>query len=191
MNYRALFVLLLVGALSSGAVAVVSAHDTETVNGYEITFGGADEPVITDERMWLEVGVVEAETEEPVEGLEDSLTMAVQRPFGNETHELDVSSRFGEPGWYEAPVVFTEPGTYTVFINGTIDGTEVNLTFQKQVHKASNLEYPPRSASQDDEPVGTLTGGISGIVIGATIAVLGMAVAFIAGRQFRTTTQNV
>lgn len=161
-----------------------SAHDTETVDGYEVTFGGADEPVITGERMWLEVNIVETESEEPVEGLEDSLTIAVQRPFGNDTHELDVSSRFGEPGWYEAPIVFTEPGTYTVFINGTVDWTEINLEFQKQVHNASNLEYPPQSESQDTNPAGSLTEGISGIVIGAAIAMLGMAIAVVAGRQF-------
>lgn len=184
MNYRNLLVLLVVGVLLGSAVPMVSAHDTETVDGYEVTFGGADEPVITDERMWLEVEIVDAETGEPVEELEDSLTIAVQRPFGNDTHELDVSSRYGEPGWYEAPIVFTEPGTYTVFINGTVDGTEVNLAFQKQVHNASNLEYPPQSVPQDSNPANSLTEGISGVVIGAAIAVLGMAVAFVAGRQF-------
>lgn len=183
MDSRTLFVLLVVGVLLASAVPVVSAHDTETVDGYEVTFGGADEPVITDERMWLEVGIVDAETGEPVEDLEDSLALALQRPFGDETHELDVSSRFGEPGWYEAPVVFTEPGTYTVFINGTIDGTEISLAFQKQVHDASTFEYPPQSNARDGGVAGAVTGGISGIAVGATFAVLGMAVAFAAGRR--------
>lgn len=184
MNHRPLLVVLLVGVLVGGAVGVASAHDTETVDGYDVTFGGADEPVITGERMWMEVNIVNNETEEPVEGLEDSLTMAVQRPFGNDTHELDLSGRFGEPGWYEAPVLFTEPGTYTVYINGTIDGAEVDLTFQKQVHNASNLEYPARSASTTEGRMDSLTDGVSGVVLGATIASLGMVVAFIAGRQF-------
>lgn len=183
MNSHALLVFLIAGTLVTGAVAVASAHDTETVDGYDVTFGGADEPVITDERMWLEVNVVDSETEEPVEGLEESLTMAVQRPFGNDTHELDVSSRFGEPGWYEAPIVFTEPGTYTVFVNGSIDGTAFTLTFQKQVHNASTLEYPPRSASNSEGRAGSLTEGFPGIVVGAGIAVLGMAIAFVAGRR--------
>lgn len=183
MNRHVLFVFLVASALVTGAVPVASAHDTETVDGYDVTFGGVDEPVITDERMWLEVNIVDSETGEPVEGLGDSLTMTVQRPFGNDTHELDVSGRFGEPGWYEAPIVFTEPGTYTVFIDGTIDGTTVDLAFQKQVHNANNLEYPPRSASDDETRAGSLTEGVPGIVFGAGIAVLGMAIAFVAGRQ--------
>lgn len=184
MNHRTLLAVLVIGALFGGAVGVASAHDSETVDGYEVTFGGADEPVVTDERMWLEVEIVDNETGEPVEGLEDSLTMAVQRPFGNDTHELDVSGRFGEPGWYEAPIVFTEPGTYTVFVNGTIDETEVELAFQKQVHDASNLEYPQQPASENEGRLGSVTDGVSGIAIGAAIAVLGMVVTFVAGRRF-------
>lgn len=182
MMYRGLFALVVAGALLAGAAAVASAHDAETVDGYEVTFGGADEPVITDERMWLEVGIVDEETEEPVEGLEDSLTIAVQRPFGNDTRELDVSSRFGEPGWYEAPVVFTEPGTYTVFVNGTVDGTDVDLRFQKQVHDSGALEYPAQEA-EGDGTTGSLTDGVSGVAVGAALAALGMVVAFAAGRQ--------
>lgn len=184
MHHRSLFVFLVVGILVNGAVTVAAAHDTETVDGYEVTFGGADEPVITDERMWLEVEIVENETGEPVEGLEDSLTMAVQRPFGNDTHELEVDSRFGEPGLYEAPIIFTEPGTYSVFITGAIDGTEIDLTFQKQVHNASDLDYPPRSVSHDGGSAGSVAESIPDIVIGAGIAVIGMAIAFVAGRRF-------
>lgn len=182
MHTRTLFVLLLVGILFSSGVAVVSAHDTETVAGYEVTFGGAEEPVVTDERTWLEVQFVDAETEEPVEDLADSLTIAVRRPFGDDVRELEVESRFGEPGWYEAQVVFTEPGTYTVFVNGTVDGAGVNLEFQKQVHDASDLEYPPESAS--DGLLGSLAGGVSAFVVGVAVAGLGMVAAFAAGRRF-------
>ncbi len=182
MHGHTLGALLVVGLVVSGAVAVVSAHDAETVDGYHITVGGADEPVITDERMWLEVEIVESETGEPVEGLEDALSIAVQRPFGDETHELDVSSRFGAPGWYEAPVVFTEPGTYTVFVNGTVDGTDVELTIQKQVHDASSLEYPPQTTAEAGNS-GSLTADVSSVAVGAAIAVVGMAIAFVAGRR--------
>lgn len=175
--------MLLLMVLIGGVVGTASAHDTETVDGYEVTFGGSDEPVITDERMWLEVNVVDTETEEPLAGLEDSLSIAVQEPFGNDTHELDVGSRFGEPGWYEAQVIFTEPGTYTVYVNGTINGSEASLEFQKQVHNADNLEYPAPSnqGGGSDEP---MSGLIPGIAVGAAVTVVGMAIAFVAGRRF-------
>lgn len=184
MNQRYAIVLIVISIFLASGIPLVSAHDTETVNGYEITFGGSDEPVITDERMWLEVNVVDTESEEPIEGLEESLTIAVQRPFGNDTRELDVSSRFGAPGWYEAPIIFTQPGTYTVYINGTFDGADANLAFQKQVHNASNLQYPPQTPTANTDQSSTLTEGVSGIIVGAGIAVVGMAIAFVAARQF-------
>lgn len=172
--------LLVVGLVLVGAVGVASAHDSQTVNGYELTFGGADEPVITGERMWLEVQIVEAETAEPVVDIEDDLTMAVQEPFGDQTKELDVSSRFGEPGWYEAAVIFTRPGTYTVYLHGSVDGTAIDASFQTQVHNASTLEYPAPTTGSD--PSGGL-GAATGFGMGALIAAVGMVAAYAVGRR--------
>lgn len=178
MDARTVGPVLLVGLVMCASVSVVSAHDAETVDVYEITFGGSDEPVITDERMGLELEIVETETGEPVEGLQESLTIGVQRPFGNETHELDVSSRFGAPGCYKAPIVYTEPGTDTVFVDGTV----VDLSFQKQVHDASALDYPTQP-TEDAGGSASLTAGLPGVAVGATVAVVGMALAFVAGRR--------
>lgn len=172
--------LIVIGLVLVGSVGMASAHDTVTVNGYELTFGGSDEPVITGERMWLEVRIIDAESEEPVTDLEDDLEMAVQRPFGNDTFELDISSRFGEPGYYEAAVIFTEPGTYTVYLNGTIDGTPIDTTFQKQVHNASDLEYP-NPTSEPDQSSGM--NPAMGFGLGAVVAAVGMIIAFALGRR--------
>lgn len=139
-----LLALLLVGSAGTGL-----AHETTTIDGYELTFGGSDEPVITGERMWMQVEILEAETVEPVEGVEDAVEIAVQRPFGNDTFDLEVSSVHGRPGWYEGAVVYTEPGTYTVFITAEIDGRTVETSFQKQVHNATALQYPEPTPSTD------------------------------------------
>lgn len=141
-SHQWLLALVVVGFVLVGAVSLVAAHETKTVNGYDLTFGGSDEPVITGERMWLQVEIIDNETGEPVTDQEDALEMAVQRPFGNDTFNLTVDSVFNRPGWYEGAVVFTEPGTYTVYINGSINGTEINTTFSKKVHDAGELEYP-------------------------------------------------
>lgn len=101
--YQWLLALAVVGVVLVGAVSLVTAHETRTVNGYELTFGGSDEPVITGERMWLQVEIIDNETGDPVENQADSLEMAVQRPFGNETFELNVDSVYNRPGWYEGP----------------------------------------------------------------------------------------
>lgn len=171
---------LIIGIIVAATMGLANAHDTQTVNGYELTFGGADEPVITGERMWLEVRIVDADTQEPVEDAEETLAMAVQRPFGNDTYELAVSSRFGAPGWYEAAVIFTQPGTYTVYLNGTIEGTAIDTTFQTQVHNASDLQYPNPTATPT---TGSGLDTASGFGLGALVAAVGMALAYIIGRR--------
>lgn len=177
---RWLLPVVIVAVVLASAVGSVTAHETKTVDGYEVTFGGGDEPVITGERMWLQIEIVDAESGEPVEGQGDSLQMAVQRPFGNDTFDLDVDGVYGRPGWYEGAVVFTEPGTYTIYVSGTIDGTDVETNFSKQVHDASNLEYPERT-----ETGGGWWGldGAAGFGLGVATAAFGMAAAFLVGRR--------
>lgn len=181
MRARPVVLLLMISIVVIAGIGPATAHDTETAEGYEVTFGGADEPMVTGERMWLELEVVEADSEEPVEDLDDSLTLAVQEPFGSDTRQLDVSSRF-EPGWYEAPIIFTEPGTYTVYVNGSIDGAEIDLSFQSQVENASALEYPSQDVDREDRGTGWID-DLPGIAVGAAVAAIGMAVAFLFGRR--------
>lgn len=174
------FTLALAWVLLVGAVHPAAAHETVTIDGYELTFGGSDEPVITGERMWLQVEIVNADTGEPVEGQGDSLGMAVQRPFGNDTFELAVGGVHGQPGVYEGAVVFTEPGTYTVYVNGSIDGTEIDASFQKQVHDATKLEYPKRSPT---EPSGSGFDLPFGFGLGVASTALVVTAAFFVRRR--------
>lgn len=180
VSHRWFVTLAVVGVVLVGTASLVTAHETKTVNGYELTFGGSDEPVITGERMWLQVEINDTETGQPVADQADSLEMAVQRPFGNDTRELEVDSVFGRPGWYEAAVVFTEPGTYTVYINGSIDGTDVNTSFSKKVHDAGELEYPNTTRAGNSR-FGSNTA--MGFGVGALTTAIALAAVVLVGRQ--------
>lgn len=173
-------VLALLGIAIVGMAGVVTAHETTTVKGYELTFGGADEPVITGERMWMQVEILDAETGEPVEGISDSVSISVQQPFGNDTSGLDVGGVHGQPGWYQGAVVFTEPGTYTVFVTAEVGGETIETSFQKQVHNASNLQYPQPTPSSDQD---TGMGAPMGFGLGVLVAAVGMIGAFVVGRR--------
>lgn len=170
--------LVAIGIIVGGAAGMASAHETTTVSGYELTFGGSDEPVISGERMWMQVEILDAETEEPVEGLDDSVQIAVQRPFGNDTFELEVGGVHGRPGWYEGAVVFTEPGTYTVFITAQIDGQTIETSFQKQVHSASTLRYPQPTPAPDNG-----LDASTGFGLGVLVAAVAMVGGFVIGRR--------
>lgn len=149
MRYHTPIALGLIVVVVIGAAGPAIAHETQTVEGYELTFGGADEPVITGERMWLELEIVDNETGEPVENQSESLSIAVQKP-GHEKVELDVSEKHGEPGVYQVPIIFTEPGEYVIHVEGSIEDTEIHTHFEKEVHDASELEYPDNETETAD-----------------------------------------
>ncbi|MDZ7731400.1 MAG: FixH family protein [Natrialbaceae archaeon] len=140
MKSHILLCLLLAGAAL--LVTPVAAHESETIEGYELTFGGADEPVITDERMWLQLSI-ENESGAPVTDQADTLSWRLERiERGMNATPLEVSESHGNPGVYEAAVVFTEPGEYRIHVNGTVEGTHIHTHFEKEVIDRETLAYP-------------------------------------------------
>ena len=131
--------------------------------------------------MWLEFEIVNNETGEPVTNLSDNLTVSVQTE-GHKKTPLELSSKHGAPGVYEAPVIFTQPGNYTVHLEGTINGTQVHTHFEKEVQDREKLKYPAdgsqtgneNKSSTDDNQTeqaafssfGTAMVGIAGVATG-------------------------
>ena len=107
------------------SVGVALAHEEREVGEYSIEVGLIDEPVYTGQKSGLELGVSQAE--QPVEGLETTLQATVT--FGEETRDLPLEPRFGEPGWYESVFFPTAAGPYTFRIFGDIDGTAIDESF--------------------------------------------------------------
>lgn len=145
-----IIVLSVVMVLTTSAVGPAAAHETQEVEGYDITFGGADEPVITGERMWMEVEITDNETGEPVENQAEALTMSVDTS-GAEKTALEASEKHGEPGVYEAPVIFPEPGDYVIHLEGSLEDTEAHTHFEKEVHDHTELEYPDDESQTTDD----------------------------------------
>lgn len=143
VHQKSLATLIVVATVVLATVAVtpVAAHDSQEIDGYELTFGGADEPVITDERMWLKLSITD-ENGDPVPDQADSLEWTLEKPGDVDPVDLEVSESHGEPGVYETPVVFTEPGKYVVHMKGTIEDTEIHTHFEKEVESSGDLQYP-------------------------------------------------
>ena len=107
------------------SVGVALGHEERTVGDYGFVVGLIDEPVYTGQKSGLELMVTQGDT--PVEGLEGMLQATVT--FGQETRDLPLEPRFGEPGWYESVFFPTAAGPYTFRIFGDIDGTTVDESF--------------------------------------------------------------
>jgi hypothetical protein len=101
------------------------AHESRDVGDHTYVVGFMDEPVFTGQKSGLEFGAFH--DEEPLEGLEETLSASVT--FGDQTRDLEIEPRFGEPGWYQSVFFPTAAGPYTFRIFGEIEGELFDESF--------------------------------------------------------------
>ena len=107
------------------SVGVAIAHEERGVGDHTYIVGLIDEPVFTGQKSGLEFGAFHGE--EPLEGLEETLSATVT--FSGDTRDLEISPRFGEPGWYESVFFPTAAGPYTFRIFGEVEGEPFDESF--------------------------------------------------------------
>jgi hypothetical protein len=98
-----------------------SAHEHRHVGDYEISFGWQVEPAYSGVFNGPEITIVDKNTEEPVVGAEETLTLTVS--FGSESKELALKPAWNDPGHYVASLTPTRPGDYEFEITGSISMT--------------------------------------------------------------------
>jgi len=124
--------------------APVAAHEERNVAGYQFVVGLIDEPVFTNQKSGLEFEVTQ--NGKPVEGLES--TLQAEAKFGSQTRKLDLSARFGAPGWYESVFFPTAAGPYTFHIFGTVKDKQIDESFTSspdgfgEVEDATTGQFP-------------------------------------------------
>lgn len=127
----------------------------------------------------------EGESEpKPVEGLADTLKVKVSQ--GSESREFTLSPLFGEPGAYVAHFIPTAVGTYVFHFSGTIEGMQINETFESgpgrfsDVEEKAKLSFPkerlsPAEVQDQLQAAGQATTfGVIGIALGAIGTLLGL-----------------
>lgn len=139
---RALFAAIAVVVL---ALVFAWAHETRTVGEgdeqYQVTVGMLNEPVFTELRTGLDLAV-RTMNDEPVENLENSLTVEITAPDGTTKRTLTLRGQFNRPGYYTDDYILTQPGTYQVRVYGFIGGLEINETFDREVGDVADLRFP-------------------------------------------------
>src|SRR5687767_9599878 len=105
---------------------MVLAHEHITVGDYEIVVGWSNEPPVAGQLNGIEIRVSDISTgeEQPVEDI-SSLTVTVS--YGGQSKELALEP-LGEdtPGQFEAPILPTIPGQYTITFGGQLGDTAVD-----------------------------------------------------------------
>ena len=170
--------LALTAAVGTGTVL---AHESREVGDVTLVVGFADEPVYTGQKSGLEFLVTRGE--EPIEGLEETLDASVT--FADETRDLEISPRFGEPGWYESVFFPTAAGAYTFRIVGEIDGEAIDESFTSgpdtfsEVSDVTGGQVPVQFPAQGDVVRDAEAG--AGAAATATIALVLGAAGLLAG----------
>ncbi len=182
---------LLLAALILPAMAL--AHERRDIGDgkYTAVVGWDAEPALQNEVNAASIRILRAGTEEGVEGLESTLTLRIAFG-GGQAREFKLRPAFRDPGYYLADIVPTRAGAYIWTLSGTIEGTQIDETFESgpgrfdDITSTEPLQFPvaqpdPSAAVADAQAAradaaSARTLGIAGIVVGA----LGLLVAAVA-----------
>lgn len=182
-----LFLLLAIGLLALTFSRPALAHGHLEVGEYKLVIGFRNEPAYQGEPNGLDLVVTRLATDEPVNGLADTLQVAIIR--GSAERTLEIRPQYGREGAYTAYVLPSDAGDYTWHIWGTIDGTPVDVQMTSSpetfspVRAKSEVSFPASEPATTDltaqltaanntarmalavGAVGLVT-GIGGIVVG-------------------------
>ena len=138
-------VLLLL--LTSGTAL---AHERRDVGEYQFVVGFIVEPALEGIKNGVDLRVTNTATEQPVEGLQDSLQVEITHVPSETSKVFSLRTIFGDPGHYTADLIPTAPGVYQMRFFGTIEETEVNETFVSRgggggfddIESSTDLHFP-------------------------------------------------
>lgn len=140
--------LLLAMLLLVALPATASAHERRDVGSkYQFVVGFISEPALLGEPNGVDLRITNKETNQPVQGAEKTLKVAVQFG-GGAPKEMPLRARFGQPGAYTADLIPTRAGSYIFTFTGDLEGTAVNEKFESgpgrfnDVQAADQLQFP-------------------------------------------------
>ena len=156
------FVALL---FSVGLITQAFAHTTVEVEQYEIEVGWGIEPPVVSFRNDFVFKITElGETPGLKVGIKNAFKdMQATAKFGGVTKNLDIGSD-PRPGHYFSHVIPTKTGSYSIHLEGEIDGTPIDVDIPiEDVESTAILDFPPTSGSSSDQDVAALKSAVSSL----------------------------
>lgn len=148
------------------------AHTRIEVGPYVIVIGWENEPVVVGERNALLFEV--SRDDEPVEGLESTLELAVL--YGGQTFTGNLEPG-PTPGTYLAEIIPTVRGQYSLQLTGMIEDLEIDeMVEPEEVLPASVLQFPesPPDARELQASIDELASQLQTVMI---LAIVGLGLA--------------
>ena len=150
---------------SASLVSQTFAHTTVEVEPYEIEVGWGIEPPIVGIRNDFVFDISEPGDNPGVKvGIKNAFkNLDVTAKFGGVTKVLDIGSD-PRPGHYFSHVIPTKTGSYSIQIEGEINGVPVNVDIPiEDVESTAVLDFPPTSGSSSDQDVASLKSAVSSL----------------------------
>lgn len=166
---------------------LVLAHEKRTVGKYDFEVGWFEEPAYVNTPNALSIGVVDHDTQKPVDNLDSALQVEVI--FGGSSMPLKLRPIEEQAGMVLGDVIPTKTGSYIFHITGNIAGQAIDERFESgpnsfdDVTEPTALQFPIKLGSTQSLAANVQaaqsaaataqTFGIVGIVVGAIGVVLG------------------
>jgi hypothetical protein len=151
--------LLLVAAgltglmFATSTLRVALAHENREVGEYEFTVGFLNEPAYEGLLNAVSLRIVNAESEEPIEGAEETVQVEVTHPETGSSQTMAMRTVFGDLGHYRADFVPTLPGTYQFRFFGAVGDLQIDELFESgegtfsSIGVIADLQFPEQVAS--------------------------------------------
>lgn len=181
---RALSILIVLSPILIGIVfpGMALAHERRKVGKYELVVGFLAEPALVGQPNGISLAVTNTETNQPVEGLQQTLQAEIT--YGDKAMPVSLRARFRVPGNYTADFIPTRAGSYGFRFYGEIEGMRVDERFKSgpgtfnDVQGLEELQFPDKTPdaseiaarSQRAQDAGSL-----GVLVGSGAAVLAVA----------------
>jgi hypothetical protein len=157
-------------------IQLVLAHESISAGDYEIVYGWVSEPPVAGQSNGIEIHVSKNSTGE-AQPVEDVSSLIVTLAYGGQSKELAFEA-LGEhnPGEFQAPVLPTIPGQYTLHFSGRLDETTFvdAIAEPEEVQPADTLAFPNVDATQPEAggfgrvewiAIAGLISGLAGLVL--------------------------
>jgi hypothetical protein len=133
------------------------AHERRTVGSYQFVFGWVNEPAFVGQFNSIDLRISDTRTSPPtpVTGLEKTLKADISAG-GLSPFPLTLEARFGAAGAYNAWLMPTVTGTYTVHITGKIDTQNIDEKFTSgpntfdDIADIAAVQYPTKVPAADE-----------------------------------------
>src|SRR5690348_7514373 len=158
-----LVILMLVLVFSFSTVKMAYAHLTKKFGNLSVTVGWSNEPALVGELNNAIVGVNQTSGKTSTGVINALANMNILAKYGGVTKPLDFVPSEQTDGLYNGKMIPTRIGSYSLVMNGTIQGQKINAQIPlDEVQGKQQISFPDSGSSS-----GVAGGGGGGDVTGA------------------------